>query len=159
MLLEMWAKDWNIPAQALADLNRRMHSAYTPSISAAQALSEAAVQTNIRLEASKKGILTWRNNVGALVDARGIPIRFGLANESKEENQRIKSSDLIGIRPVLIQPHHIGQTIGQFVSIETKKENWKWRGNAHEQAQLKWNQLVNSYGGHGFFANTHEGIF
>ena len=159
MLIVEWAKQWNIPPQALADLNRRMHSAYAPSVSVAQALSEAAVQTNIRLDASKKGILLWRNNVGVLRDARDIPVRYGLANESKQQNEKIKSSDLIGIRPLLIQPHHVGSVLGQFVSVETKKQNWKWRGNAHETAQLRWNELVNSYGGLGVFANTHEGIF
>ena len=159
MILAEWAKDWGIAPQALADLNRRMHSAYAPSAPAAQALSEAAVQTNIRLDAAKKGILLWRNNVGVLRDMRDVPVRYGLANESKQQNQKIKSSDLIGIRPIHIQPHHVGMVIGQFVSIETKKENWKWRGNDHETAQLRWNEIINSQGGLGIFANTHEGIF
>ena len=124
MILARWAKDWNISPQALADLHRRMHSEYVTSVSAVPPLSEAAVQTNVRLEASKKGIVLWRNNVGVLKNEADIPIRFGLANESKQQNERIKSSDLIGIRPILIQHYHVGQTIGQFVSIETKKQSW-----------------------------------
>lgn len=158
-MLEQWAKDWNIPPQAVQDLHARMVREIQPSVSAAQALSETAVQTNIRLEASKQGIMLLRNNVGVLRDLRGVPVRYGLANESKAQNARLKSSDLIGIRRVLITPQHVGTTIGQFVSIEVKKQNWKWRGGEHELAQLRWNQLVNSYGGYGIFANSHEGIF
>ena len=68
MILYQWAKDYGIPPHAIADLQRRMHSEYTPPLGQEGSLSEAAVQTNIRLEASKSGVLLWRNNVGALVD-------------------------------------------------------------------------------------------
>jgi len=157
--LDQWASDYNIPQHAIDDLRRRIHSNNFSHTVAEDPLSEEAVQSNIRLEAGRKGIILWRNNVGALKDMRGIPIRFGLANESKQQNERIKSSDLIGIRPLMITQAHVGRVIGQFVSVEVKKQSWKWRGKEHEQAQLRWLELVLGYGGYGMFANTHEGVF
>ena len=49
-------------------------------------LARAAVQAAVRLEAARMGILLFRNNVGALIDVRGIPVRYGLANESTQIN-------------------------------------------------------------------------
>ena len=37
-------------------------------------LSEADVQAHIRLAVSKMGWTIWRNNVGVLKDARGVPV-------------------------------------------------------------------------------------
>lgn len=121
-------------------------------------MSESKQQSLIRLAASKRGILLFRNNVGALLDNRGIPVRYGLANESKAMNKKIKSSDLIGIRPVVITEDMVGQTIGQFVSIEMKTEDWKYTGNERELAQNAWLDLINKHGGFAFFATTPEDL-
>lgn len=88
----------------------------------------------------------WRNNVGALLDKRGIPVRYGLANDSKEMNARVKSADLIGVRPRVVTSADVGTTIGQFVSIECKRPGWKWTGDAHELAQLNWASLIMAAG-------------
>ena len=92
------------------------------------------------------------------MDERGVPVRYGLANESKQQNSEIKSADLIGIRPILIGPQHMGQVIGQFVSVECKHETWTYKGDKHEAAQLKWCNFVLSKGGFACFA-TGPGIF
>jgi len=109
--------------------------------------SESYVQNAVRIEAARLDILLWRNNVGALLDERGVPVRYGLANDNAAINKRIKSADLIGIRKVLITPQHVGHTIGQFVSREVKHAAWKYKGDAHEQAQERWLNLINAYGG------------
>lgn len=113
--------------------------------------SEAAVQAAVRLEAARKGVRLFRNNVGALIDSRGVPVRYGLANDSKQLNEVMKSADLIGWRPLLIEPRHVGTIVGQFVSREVKAVGWRYTGDDHEQAQLAWAQLVTSGGGDAAF--------
>ena len=115
--------------------------------------NEATVQASVKLAASKAGWRLWRNNVGVLLDSRGVPVRYGLANESKQVNSMVKSGDLIGIRPVLITPEMVGQTIGQFVSIECKREGWKPSAtDGHEQAQARWAEIVLLHGGYAKFS-------
>jgi hypothetical protein len=118
--------------------------------------SEGAVQSLIRLEASRKGLRMWRNNVGAYSEEHPPTpgTRWGLANESKKMNTRVKSGDLIGIRPIIITESHVGALIGQFVSREVKPRGWQYSGTQREIAQLKWAELVAALGGDAAFANS-----
>lgn len=151
MILNQWAIKHGIPIEAVDDLRRIMGVINTdPKLKEGE--SEAAVQTRIRLEASQKGKLLMRNNVGVLKNDQGVPVRFGLANDSKAVNQKTKSSDLIGIDPILIQPIHVGTVIGQFVARETKRETWRYKATKEEQAQLSFLELVISLGGNAAFA-------
>lgn len=148
--LQTWAAEWGIPPAALADLRARL----TVSVPTdASGTSEAAVQTQVRLAAARVGTLSWRNNVGVLLDTRGVPVRFGLANDSPAVNKRFKSADLIGIKPVLVTPEMVGHTVGQFWSRECKHAGWKYRGNEHEAAQMRWAELVQAHGGDAGFAS------
>lgn len=113
---------------------------------------EDEVIQQIRLAASKSGARLWRNNNGAAYDERGHLVRYGLANESAELSKKIKSSDLIGIEPVLILPEHVGTIIGRLVSIEAKREGWTYKGTDREKAQLAWINLINELGGRAGFA-------
>jgi len=108
---------------------------------------ERNVQAEVRLEAGRLGIKLWRNNVGVLKDERGVPVRFGLANDSSTLNSTIKSGDLIGWKPVLITQDMVGSTIAQFVSRECKLPGWVYKGNDRERAQLAWIQLILNDGG------------
>jgi len=151
MTFEQWRQKWSIPHQAVRDLRKTLDQT-TQSDSPD---SEARVQSEIRLEASQLGMRLWRNNVGALPDERGVWVRYGLCNESKTVNDRIKSADLIGIRPIRITTQHVGQLIGQFVSREVKAPDWKFKPNdKHTVAQLRWAEIVASLGGDACFANS-----
>lgn len=98
----------------------------------------------------------WRNNVGAFYHKKTL-IRYGLANESKKLNEKLKSADLIGIRPILITEEHVGKIIGQFVSCEIKSPNVRLKNdNARLQAQKNWMDLINSLGGDAKIINNIE---
>ena len=115
-------------------------------------LSEADVQAHIRLAVSKMGWTIWRNNVGVLKDARGVPVRYGLANDSARVNAVFKSADLIGIRPLVITQEMVGRTVGQFVSIECKAGNWTPGKDKHFAAQANWRDKVRLLGGYAIIA-------
>ena len=110
-------------------------------------MSESSALDAVRLAASNAGVRLWRNNVGAGKLENGSFIRWGLANESTDMNRRVKSGDLIGIRPVLIGPHDVGRVLGQFVSLEVKRPGWRYKGGPHEAAQRAWIEIVSNLGG------------
>ena len=110
-------------------------------------MRESDVLNAIRLEASRLSIHLWRNNVGCTYTEDGSFIRYGLANDSSTVNSIIKSGDLIGIRPVVIEPWMVGGIIGQFVSRECKASDWKYTGTPREKAQKAWCDLITARGG------------
>lgn len=113
---------------------------------------EHPIQQQTRLVAAQSGLLLMRNNSGAFQDERGRWIRFGLMNDSKRLNDEVKSSDLIGIVPTLITPDMVGQIVGVFTAIETKREGWRHRPNdPREKAQAKFHQIVRNHGGRAGF--------
>jgi len=154
--LNQWAIRHGVSHVALADLRAMMGVDTDVATVAAKAGSEAQVQQLIRLEASRIGCRIWRNNVGACKDESGRMIRYGLCNDSAALNKKIKSHDLIGIRPVIITPAHVGQTIGQFISREVKAPGWRYAGTDREVAQLAWSNMITSLGGDARFV-TGEG--
>lgn len=155
--LTEWAQAWGVPSAALEDLRNRMTSLDYAAPVPVPGLSEAAVQAAARVRASKLGMRVWRNNVGAFHDPDvGTFMRFGLANDSAQVNAVIKSGDLVGVRPVLIGPEHVGQRIGQFVSFECKHSGWRWAGTEREHAQLNWANLVQAFGGEARFITSAE---
>ncbi|MDD5363377.1 MAG: hypothetical protein PHN88_14720 [Ignavibacteria bacterium] len=151
MTINAWAKKWNIPAEALNDLRRELCAendrVYMPPQS--NIFTEAGALNSVRLEASEKGLRLWRNNRGAGKDEYGNYIRWGLANESKAVNEVIKSSDLIGIRPITLLN---GAIIGQFVAREMKRPGWKFTGTKEENAQLNFLRLIAALGGDAQFS-------
>lgn len=120
--------------------------------------SESRVQSLVRLEGPRFDVKLWRNNVGVLTDKDGRPVRYGLANDSKELNKVLKSSDLIGWRTVTVTPDMVGRKVAIFVARECKPEGWRFTGTDRELAQQNWIALVNQDGGDAAFA-TGEGTF
>ena len=92
-----------------------------------------------------------------MTDQTGRLIRFGLGNESPALNKVWKSSDLIGILPVVVQPSHVGKTLGVFLAVETKKPGWHLTpGDKRGQAQAAFLQSVRGFGGVGGFCCTAD---
>lgn len=118
--------------------------------------SEDEVDQLIQLKAAEFGILLLRNNSGALKDTTGRIVRYGLGNVSKQHNEKFKSSDRIACVPVKITQEMVGQTIGVFLAVEIKREDWKFKGDAHEKAQQNFMNYITSKGGIAFFANSVE---
>jgi hypothetical protein len=147
MILLTWATRHNVSPQALTELRQLLDADSFMPEPVGDLSSETGVQNKVRLDASKAGHRLWRNNVGVLKDARGIPVRFGLANDSANVNAKIKSGDLIGMKRILITPEHVGHIIGQFWSVECKHAGWKYRGDAREEAQLRWINTIIALGG------------
>lgn len=105
----------------------------------------------IMLEAPKYGVVLMRNNMGAgkfIDEETGNTsfVRFGLNNLSKEQNEKIKSSDLIGIWS------------GRFIAIEVKKEGWKFnpkdKREVAQKAFIDW--MIANNGIAGFCASVED---
>ncbi len=153
-MLEQWAQMWGIPQEAIESLRDMLNC--QPSNVPVNLTSEEGVQKYIRLVEAWKGNVLWRNNVGAMQDKNGRVIRYGLANDSKKMNQFIKSSDLVGIRKVLVTPDLVGRTIGQFCAIECKRPGWQYTGTEREQAQMRFLTLVEAAGGYARFSTGED---
>lgn len=148
MLLYEWADSHGIPHYAIEDLLSRI-GIYN-DVNRDEKQGEQEVQQRVRIEAGKAGCVLWRNNSGVTENH----VRYGLANDNPAINKRIKSHDLIGIRPIIITPEMVGRKIGQFVSRECKRSGWKYsEKNKRDEAQLKFALIVLSYGGDAAFAD------
>lgn len=120
-------------------------------------ISEARVQQDIWHDAANHGINLWRNNSGAFEGPGGRWVRYGLCNDSAELNERIKSSDRIGIRPLIITPEWVGHKVGIFIAVETKPPGWHLTpGDARGQAQARFHDIVRGDGGLAGFASSVE---
>jgi hypothetical protein len=158
MGLDLWCKLWNIPPEAVASLHDLMGMG-TLYRALPSGDGEAMVQSKARLACAQQGFPVWRNNSGVLKNPdTGRPVRFGLGNDSKKINAAIKSSDLIGLRPIVIQPNMIGHTLGQFVAYEAKPAGWKYTATPREIAQLKFIEIVTAHGGHAKFLTGEDQI-
>jgi len=149
MTLFDWGRDWGVPTAALYDLMARMgtYPVDDPTPQVPQPQSEQDVSNLAKIREAQRGGRLWRNNVGACLDSNGNFIRYGLANESKAMNERFKSSDLIGLRPTVVDASMVGTMIGVFVARECKAPGWRYTGTAHERAQSAFLDFVAANGG------------
>lgn len=157
MTLDQWIIRWGIPAAAARELHAlTATNDHAPPVAdpSAPSGSESRQQSLVRLDAAQHQVWLTRNNVGAFQDpASGRWVRYGLANESKQQNQAIKSADLIGFRKRLIVASDVGTVIAQFVSRECKAEGWRHTGQGREKAQTAWRDFINANGGDAAFAS------
>lgn len=119
---------------------------------------ENTVQQELQIAAMHHTCTLMRNNSGCLKDAEGRLVRFGLGNISKQKNDEIKSSDLLGITKVVITQEMVGRTIGVFTAVEVKKEAWNpdKKLDKREKAQNNFINWVKSMGGFAGFCNSAE---
>lgn len=160
MSLHAWAVRWGIPPAAVQDLQQRLglDTPVLPMESPAYGKSEAWVQSMARLEASRRGIRVFRNNVGALKTEDGRQVRFGLGNDSPGVNAVIKSSDLIGWHRHTVTDADVGTFIAQFWCREIKAPGWQYKGAEREVAQRAWIDMVNADGGDAAFLTDPERV-
>jgi len=143
----------HLPPQALADLHELLNPTM-PAVTGAAEGSETATAAYIRLGAGQQGVPLWRNNNGAAYDKSDRLIRYGLGHESAALSARWKSSDYIGILPVVVQPPHVGRKLGVFLAVETKKPGWHLTpGDKRGQAQANFLRTVRGFGGAAGFAS------
>ena len=156
MTVDDWCRKWAIPTAAAKELQELLaeRDCAPPPVDPTRLASEARVQSLIRVEAAQVGVWLTRNNVGAFMDPEGGRlVRYGLANESKAQNEQVKSGDLIGFRKRVILPADVGSTIAQFVSRECKAEGWRYSATKRECAQAAWRDFINANGGDAAFAS------
>ena len=169
-MLTQWAIRWQIPLQAGEELRYMMGvGAPHPTGNIPEGASESAVQAARRLAAPRAGGILWRNNNGALPDERGVPVRYGLGNDSPKTSRVFKSADLIGIMPTVCG---CGHRYGVFWAEETKAPGWTYQGHrpcgckpgkpqcqpCHERAQKAFLDYVIAAGGIARFVSNGEGV-
>lgn len=145
MMLDIWARRWGIPREAIDELRREwgIYEFHDLRPSNKPPGSEARQQDLVSLEAARMGIRLFRNNSGAFRTEDGRMVRFGLGNVSKQWNAVFASPDLVGWRPRLVTSDMIGMTIGQACMREMKHEGWKFNPNdKHEEAQFNFLKLA-----------------
>lgn len=96
-------------------------------------MNEHEIQQQIRLALGSGPVRLFRNNTGALRDENGRLVRYGLC---------VGSSDLIGLRRVVIDEHHLGLKLGQFVALEVKAA----KGRPTKE-QVQFLDMVRRFGG------------
>lgn len=156
-----WAVKHGVTQPALAELLRVLDPVRPTGVTAGTMKSEAAVQAALQVEAANRGGSLWRNNSGACVDQEGRQVRYGLANTSAKINAHFKSSDLIGITPVMMTGDWVGQVVGIFTAIEVKEPGWRGprKGHEREVAQNNFLSAVRAMGGIGKFAQSIGDVY
>ena len=115
------------------------------------ATPESKSSFQVRSRASDWGIRLFRNNSGVLMNEVGVPVRFGLGNESKDLNETLKTGDFIGWTPVTITADMVGKQLAVFTNFECKPFNFAekktYNKKTREYGQDKFNTMVNNAGG------------
>ncbi len=118
-------------------------------------MDESEIQQLIMIDAVGFNCHLMRNNSGQLKTQDGRFVRFGLGNVSSQQNERIKSSDLIGFTKITVGPEHLGQTFAVFTACEIKAPEWSFKpNNSREIAQRAFIKWINASGGIAGFCDS-----
>lgn len=118
---------------------------------------ESEIQQEIQIAGPEYHCILLRNNSGAFTDASGRVIRFGLGNISKNHSDHMKSSDLIGIKSIVVTPDMVGKMIGVLTAIEVKKEGFVYNDcDKRQRAQKNFIEWIKLRGGVAGFVSSNE---
>lgn len=92
---------------------------------------ETKIQNRIMMDMSEKGYLVWRNQVGLFKTLDGRTVNIGIKG----------SSDLMAVKPTVITPEMVGQTLAVFVAVEVKTATGR-----QSEPQKKWQKAVEKLG-------------
>ena len=104
---------------------------------------ETKMQNRIMMAMSKKGYLCWRNQVGLFKTLDGRTVNIGVKG----------SSDLMAIKPTIITPEMVGQTLPIFVAVEVKTATGR-----QSEPQKKWQKAVEKLGVRYILARSENDI-
>lgn len=119
-----------------------------------------------RIRASELGMRLFRNNTGVLKNQDGIPVRYGLGNESQKLVKERTFGDYVGITPIVITPEMVGSTVGVFSMLEMKAPDTLVstikKANNHPQsreaAQFRAIKHIRELGGMAWFASCEHDV-
>ena len=92
---------------------------------------ETNIMNKIMIKMSQKGYLIWRNQVGLFKTLDGRTVNIGIKG----------SSDLMAVKPTVITPEMVGQTLAVFVAVEVKAATGR-----QSEPQKKWQKAVEKLG-------------
>ena len=104
---------------------------------------ETNIMNKIMLAMSKKGWLVWRNQVGLFKTLDGRTVNIGIKG----------SSDLMAVKPTVITPEMVGQTLAVFVAVEVKTATGR-----QSEPQKKWQKAVEKLGVKYILARSEDDI-
>ena len=104
---------------------------------------ETNIMNKIMLAMSKKGYLCWRNQVGLFKTLDGRTVNIGIKG----------SSDLMAVKPTVITPEMVGQTLAVFVAVEVKTATGQ-----QSEPQKKWQKAVEKLGVKYILARSEDDI-
>ena len=95
------------------------------------------------LAMSQKGYLCWRNQVGLFKTLDGRTVNIGIKG----------SPDLMAVKPTVITPEMVGQTLAVFVAVEVKTATGR-----QSEPQKKWQNAVEKLGVKYILARSEDDI-
>ena len=104
---------------------------------------ETKIQNRIMMDMSEKGYLVWRNQVGLFKTLDGRTVNIGIKG----------SSDLMAVKPTVITPEMVGQTLAVFVAVEVKTATGR-----QSEPQKKWQKAVEKLGVKYILARSEDDI-